>query len=133
MTDYFTIIGILFSALLILKLPVIYLLGEKWNQFELGLAYKVQKPSWIKYIFAFDIAIISFTWIQFYLNQNLKNFIISVFLTLTLIKVSTLMFNYRNFRNFAEKITIVNKKKLLLINFATFLMGIFLLYVVFFL
>jgi hypothetical protein len=128
---YFTFIGTVFSLILILKLPVIYFLGKKWNQFELGVIYKEEKPTWIKYLLVFDIVIIAYTWYQYTIDQNKRNLIISLIVSLTMIKVSTVMFNYKNFRNFAENATVVKKEKLLLLNLFTFLLGIFLLYVTF--
>lgn len=131
METYFTFIGTVFSLILILKLPVIYFLGKKWNQFELGVIYKEEKPTWIKYLLVFDIVIIAYTWYQYTIDQNKRNLIISLIVSLTMIKVSTVMFNYKNFRNFAENATVVKKEKLLLLNLFTFLLGIFLLYVTF--
>lgn len=126
---YFKILSIVLGTIMILKLPLVHIYPEKWNQFELGVAYTKEKPKWVWIVGIIGILIIIITW-YLYLNSQVKySFIPTLTVTITLIKIFQLLFRYQKFRNFAQDVTEKNRHILLMLNLVTFCFGIILLYV----
>ncbi len=66
-------------------------------------AYTKEKPRWINVIGGVAFAIVIYTWYQVFSSNVAYSWIIAVFTSLTLIKISALLFNYDTFRQFAYK------------------------------
>ncbi|MGM0396110.1 MAG: hypothetical protein ACQEP4_03555 [Bacillota bacterium] len=94
-------------------------LGDKWNKWEMDHAYSENKPFWINIVAALGIAVVVFTWIQVFRLDVDYSWIIAVITTLSLIKISVLLFNYEKFREFASK-TLNDKSKRLRLNLSVF-------------
>ncbi len=97
-------------------------LGDKWNKWEMDHAYTKKKPVWINVVAGLSVAIVLFTWYQVSNLEVAHSWIIAVITSLTLVKISTLMFNYDKFREFASK-TLNNTQKKMKLNIAVFLMS----------
>lgn len=121
-------ITIIFGLVALFKWVPIHLFPEKWNKFELQTAYTKKQPKWLWIAAFIGILIITTTWYAHFTTNIPYSIIISVVLTLTLIKSSQLLFNYQNFRKFAVEVTETNPKKLLYLNIFTALVGLCLVY-----
>ena len=98
-------------------------LGKKWNEWEMSKAYSDKKPIWIYFIAAFGLVIVGLTWYEvFHLNIQFS-WIIGLFITLILAKISALLFNYERFREFASN-TLNDPKKKMQLNISVFLLAI---------
>jgi len=116
---------------LMTRLPIIFF-NKEWNQWELTKAYSKEKPAWINVVTIFSVLFVLFSWYKAWTSSIEYGWILAAFLTFTLIKVSQLLFNYDQFREFAAA-TLYNKDKMLIINLGVFafamvlsLMGIYL-------
>lgn len=130
--NYFSILCFVWAFVGILSRILIIFLGDKWTKWELDKAYSQKKPKWIYAVAILSLAIIGFTWYQVIVSGVQFSWIIAVLLSLTLIKVYTIIFNYQRFREFVKYI-LNDRKKLSQLNIAVtilsivfILMGIFL-------
>ncbi len=130
--NYFSILCFVWAAIGIGSRFLMISLGKKWNEWELGKAYSEKKPKWIYFLGILCLAIVGFTWYQVFTLGVKYSWIIASLVTVTLVKVFNLLFNYDNFREFAKSV-LNDKKKLIQLNVGVFfisavfiLLGIFL-------
>jgi len=116
---------------LMTRLPILFL-NEEWTQWELNKAYSREKPVWINVVAISSVLFVLFSWYKAWSSNIEYGWILAALLSITLIKISQLLFNYSQFRDFAAT-TLYNKDKMLLINLGVFafaivliLMGIYL-------
>lgn len=122
--NYFKILSIVYGIIMVLKLPLVHLFPEKWNQFELEIAYTKDKPHWVWIVGFFGLSLVFFTWYKFF-TLNLKYSIIpTILLTITLLKLFQITLNYHKFRGFAEDVTTKRRSVLLGLNLLTFVVGL---------
>lgn len=129
--NYFSYLCFGWAAVGIITRILMVGFGKKWNDWEMASAYKSKKPIWIYIVCALGLIIVAFTWYQvFTLNVKLS-WIIAALLSLTLVKISNLLFNYDKFREFASKTLNDPKKKLkltlsvLVLSLVLIFLGIF--------
>lgn len=91
--NYFSILCFVWAFVGILSRILIIFLGDKWTKWELDKAYSQKKPKWIYAVAILSLAIIGFTWYQVIVSGVQFSWIIAVLLSLTLIKVYTIIFN----------------------------------------
>ncbi len=130
--NYFSILCFVWAFVGILSRILIVFLGDKWTKWELDKAYSQKKPKWIYAVAILSLAIIGFTWYQVIVSGVQFSWIIAALLSLTLIKVYTIILNYERFREFAKYI-LNDRKKLrqlkiivTILSIIFILMGIFL-------
>lgn len=124
--NYFRILSIAYGLVMILKGPIIHILGEKWTKFELGTAYTEKQPLWVWIVGAAGILLVIFTWYMFFTTEVQYSLIITLIITLTMVKVSQVLFNYKRFRTFAVKVTTKDTSVLTALNIVTAVIGVFL-------
>jgi len=129
---YFKFLAFFWAAIVIISRIAMAVMGSKWKKWEMSGFYSEKKPFYINLIGIFGIGLVIFTWIMVFYVKNSFGWILAILLSLTVIKVSTLMFNYRAFREFASR-TLNDKQKMKKLNIvvlilaaALVLMGIFL-------
>lgn len=121
--NYFSYLCFIWAIVGIVTRILMTAYGERWNKWEMDHAYKEEKPKWIYLISIFGVLLVGFTWYQV-VNLNVKySWIIALLLSLTLIKISALLFNYEKFRAFASE-TLNNPKKKLRLNISVFIVSI---------
>lgn len=98
-------------------------LGERWNRWELQRAYAKKKPKWIYGLAMGGIILVGVTWYKVVSLEVRGSWIIATVLSLTLIKISALLFNYEKFRRFASD-TLNNPRKKMRLTISVFLMSI---------
>lgn len=98
-------------------------LGYKWNKWEMDRAYTKKKPAWIYGVGGLGFALVVYTWYQVFNLEVAHSWIIAVIISLSLIKISALLFNYSKFRKFASE-TLNNPQKKRILNLSVFLMSI---------
>ncbi|MFP4490431.1 MAG: hypothetical protein ACLFNZ_03070 [Spirochaetaceae bacterium] len=108
------------------------LMREKWKVWEITSAYSQKKPVWIYALGVFGVLLIGLTWFAYVYYRIDYGWILAVLISLTLVKILNLLFNYNQFREFVRK-ALNNKQKMLRINISVLflaavliLMGIFL-------
>ncbi len=100
--------------------------GKKWNEWELSKAYSVNKPVWIYYTGVFSVVFITYTWYRVFTDEVLFSWLIALMLSLSLIKVHKLIFEYDKFRNFVFRI-LNNPRKLMILNLSVLIVSVFLI------
>lgn len=78
------------------------LFGERWNKWEIKHAYAEKRPFWIYIIAIAGIGLVALTWLQVVRSPIPYAWVIAVLVTLTLVKLSALLFAYDKFRSFVE-------------------------------
>ncbi len=124
--NYFSFLCFFWALVGLVSRFFILKMGEKWSNWELGKAYTASKPKWIYFLGVFGISIIIYTWYQVIVTEIRYSWIIAVLISLTLIKVFNLMFNYEGFREFVVN-TLNNKKRWKLINIVIIVFSIILI------
>ncbi len=131
--NYFQVLSIAFGALLILTRPAIQFFPRQWNAFELNTAYTEKQPRWVWVVGAFGVLLVAFTWYKHFTAGVPYSLVITLLLSLTLIKMSQVLFNYKQFRIFVARVLEKDRKTLALINLFALLMGLGSLLIGFFL
>ena len=124
MMNYFQVLSIVFGAILILTRPAIQFFPKQWNAFELNTAYTEKQPRWVWYVGLFGIGLVAFTWYKHFTAGVPYSLVITLLLTLTLVKMSQVLFNYQQFRAFVVRVLEKDRKTLALINVAALILGI---------
>ena len=125
--NYFQVFSIVWGVLMIGVRLLIHIIPEKWNDFELERVYKENKPKWIWLVGLIAMFIVGFTWYKELTTDIPYSLILSILITLTLVKVSQLLFNYDNFRKFVYKALVEDRSIVRKINIATTIIGIILI------
>jgi len=113
--------------ILILTRPAIQFFPKQWNAFELNTAYTEKQPRWVWFVGLFGLALVIFTWYMHFTAGIPYSIVITLVLTLTLVKMSQVLFNYKQFRAFAVRVLEKDRKTLTLINIFALLLGLALL------
>jgi len=122
--NYFQILSIVFGLILILTRPAIQFFPRQWNAFELNTAYTEKQPRWVWFIGLFGLALVIFTWYMHFTAGIPYSIVITLVLTLTLVKTSQVLFNYKQFRAFVVRVLERDRKTLTLINTFALLLGL---------
>ena len=122
--NYFQVLSIVFGLILILTRPAIQFFPKQWNAFELNTAYTEKQPRWVWYVGIIGLGLVIFTWYMHFAAGIPYSIIITLMLTLTLIKMSQVLFNYKEFRAFAVRVLEKDRKTLTLINIFAIVLGI---------
>lgn len=129
--NYFRYLCFGWAALGILTRILMLWLGEKWDNWEIEKAYSEKKPIWIYIVSLSGFFLVVLTWYNVFTLNVKWSWLIAFILSLTLIKISAILFKYREFRNFVVN-TLRNKKKknkitlsVLFVSLVFILMGIF--------
>ncbi|MFO7941755.1 MAG: hypothetical protein R6U92_03810 [Bacillota bacterium] len=122
--NYFQALSYAFGAILILTRPAIQLFPKRWNDFELNTAYTEEQPRWVWYAGILGVCLVLFTWYQHFTLDVPNSLVITLILSLTLIKMSQVLFNYKQFREFVVRVLTKDRKTLALINIAASILGI---------
>lgn len=130
--NYFQFIYFLWAAIGIGSRIIMLFMKQRWKEWELNSAYKINKPKWVNIVGISGYLLVFYTWYQVIVNNIKYSWIIALLITFTILKVSALLFNYEKFRKFAV-IMLNNKKKMSILNsfiiilsIVLILMGIFL-------
>ena len=128
--NYFSIICFVWAAIGIISRIIMGVMGERWKEWELNSAYKEEKPKIITVIGIIGYLLVALTWVMVFVQNVRYSWIIAALTTLTIIKISTILFSYSAFRDFAAK-TLHDKKKMgylnigvIIFSMALILMGI---------
>lgn len=124
MMNYFAVLCYVFGAILILTRPAIQFFPKRWNDFELNTAYTEKQPKWVWVVGLIGLVLVGFTWYQHFTAGIANSLVITLILSLTLIKMSQVLFNYKQFRSFVVHVLTENRKKLAVINFAALVLGV---------
>jgi len=125
--NYFQVLSIVFGLILILTHPAIQFFPEQWNAFELNTAYTEKQPRWVWFIGLFGLALVILTWYMHFTAGIPYSIVVTLVLTLTLVKMSQVLFNYKQFRAFVVRVLEKDRKTLTLINTFALLLGLALL------
>lgn len=122
--NYFQFLSIGFGIFAIVVRSLIHILGERWTKFELDTAYTAKRPAWIWGAAAVGIAVTALTWYKHFTTEIPWSLAITIMVTLTLVKLSQVLFNYENFRNFAKLALVHDRRIIIAINVATITLGL---------
>lgn len=125
--NYFKIFSIVWGVIMIGLRLLIHIIPEKWNDFELNKAYSEKKPKWIWVVSIFAIFLVIFTWYKEITTEVDLSIILTILVTLTLIKISQIIFNYNSFRKFVKKALVEDRGIIVKINIASTILGIILI------
>ena len=121
--NYFQVVCFLWAAIGIVSRIAMAVMGEKWAKWELKSAYGSKKPKWIYVVGIAGYGVVLLTWYKFFTTDIKLSWIIALLVTLTVIKISILLFNYNAFRQFAME-TLHDKNKMLKLNIAVVILSI---------
>ncbi|MFO7953145.1 MAG: hypothetical protein R6U91_10150 [Bacillota bacterium] len=121
--NYFEIVSYVFGAIMILTRVAIHLFPEKWNNFELKTAYTENQPRWVWMVGFIGLLLVAFTWYMHFTAGVPYSLVLTILLSLTLVKTYQVLFNYQQFRAFAVRVLERDRKTLALLNIAVLFMG----------
>ncbi|HKL76212.1 MAG TPA: hypothetical protein VJ881_09115 [Halanaerobiales bacterium] len=125
--NYFKIFSIVWGVIMIGLRLLIHIIPEKWSDFELNKAYSEKKPKWIWAVSILAIFLVATTWYKEITTEVDLSMILTILVTLTLIKVSQIIFNYNSFRKFVKKALVEDRRIIAKINIASTILGIILI------
>ena len=101
---YFKILSIAFGVVVILKGPVMRLLARRWSQLGVSAVYPEKQSFRVWATGVAGVVLIAVTWWMHLTRPVPWSLIVTVVVTLTLVKLSQVLFNYRRFRAFVLKV-----------------------------
>lgn len=125
--NYFQVASISLGVFIIAVRSLMHLIPEKWNTFELEYMYKKNRPRWVFLAGFISIILVGYTCYQEIITDIPHSLLFTILISLTLIKTSQVLFNYKSFRIFAEYALTKNRKVLLRINITTTILGLLLI------
>lgn len=125
--NYFQLFSIIWGITMIGIRMLIHLIPEKWNEFEINKAYTEKRPQWVWVIAFISLLVVGVTWYKQMTADVKFSIILTILVTITLIKISQLLFNYNNFRKYVIKALKEDRRIIVRINITTTLIGIMLI------
>ncbi len=125
--NYFEGLAIGFGLVMILTRPLIHLFPQRWADFEMNRVYTHRQPLWVWLVGVFGLGLVVFTWYRHFTQGVPYSIVVTLILSLTLIKVSQVLFNYQQFRTFADRVLHRERRTMNLISLATGLLGLMLI------
>lgn len=122
--NYFSVLSIIFGIFMISTRLLIHLFPSSWNRFELDTVYTEKQPKWLWPVGGAGVLLVAVTWYQHFTSDVPYSLVITVIITLTLIKMSQVLFNYRQFRQFAVRLLTRDRNSLAVLNAAVSLAGL---------
>jgi hypothetical protein len=110
------------AAIGILSRVAMAVMKEKWAVWEENSAYKAQRPAWVVVVSVLGYGMIAATWLVYILAGVPYGWVLAVLITLTAVKISSLMFNYGKFRAFLKE-TLANKQKMMRLNVSVIILS----------
>ena len=125
--NYFQIASITIGIFIIIVRSLMHIIPNKWNTFELEYMYKKKRPRWVFVAGVISIIIVSYTWYQEIITDIPYSLFFTILISLTMIKTSQVIFNYKRFRAFADYALTKDRKVLIKINITTTILGLILI------
>jgi hypothetical protein len=113
--NFFQFVCFFWAFVGIISRIAMVIMGKKWKEWELKKVYKDKKPFIIYKIGILGYLFVGFTWYKVFTTDVKFSWVIALLISLTLIKITTLIFNYESFRKFAVK-TLNDRKKMITLN-----------------
>lgn len=124
--NYFKIICFIWALIGILSRIIMGIMGPKWKTWELNQAYAPKRPLIITVIGITGYLIVVFTWYMVFHQPQPHAWIIALLVSLTVIKISTILFRYNIFRTFASQM-LQDSNKMKLLNIGVLIYSIVLI------
>ncbi len=99
--NFFQVLAFFWAALAVVSRVAMGVMGARWKTWETEGFYKARKPWYINIIGAFGLVLVVITWIMVVTAGIPYSWILALLVSLTTVKISLLLFNYRAFREFA--------------------------------
>ncbi|MEW6505762.1 MAG: hypothetical protein AB1457_17520 [Chloroflexota bacterium] len=125
--NYFEGLAIGFGLVMILTRPLIHLFPRRWADFEMNQVYTRRQPVWVWLVGAFGLGLVGWTWYIHFTRPVPYSIVVTLIVSLTLIKLSQVLFNYQQFRTFADRVLHRERRTMNLISLATGLLGLMLI------
>jgi len=122
--NYFEGLSIGFGLVMILTRPLIHLFPQRWADFEMDRVYTRRQPIWVWLAGGFGLGLVAFTWYRHFTHGVPYSIVVTLIISLTLVKLSQVLFNYQQFRAFAERVLKRERTTMNLISIATALLGL---------
>lgn len=126
MFNYFSILCFLWALIGIVSRIAMGKMGEKWAEWEINRVYKKEKPKYLTYIGIFGYILVILTWFMVFITNIEYSWILAILITLTLFKITKILFSYEKFRKFLIE-TLKDKKKMYQLNTAVITLSIILI------
>ena len=95
--NYFQILGIFFGIAAFLKPFYMHIIPWDENKY-IGKAYAEKRPGWIVPVAVFGLFLVAFTWYKELTTDIPKSIVITILFSLTAIKATMLLFDYKKFQ-----------------------------------
>ncbi len=103
------------------------IMGSRWKEWELNNAYTVNKSKWIYIVALIAYFLVGYTWYKHFTTHVNYSWIISALSSVTIVKISTIIFNYEGFRKFASNI-LNDKNKMFKLNVSVVIFSVILIF-----
>lgn len=122
--NYFEGLAIGFGLVMILTRPLIHLFPQRWAEFEMNRVYTRRQPAWVWLVGVLGLGLVGFTWYWHFTRPVPYSVVVTLILSLTLIKLSQVLFNYQQFRAFAGRVLQRERRTLNFISLVTGMLGL---------
>lgn len=119
---FFKIVCFVWAAIGIVSRVAMAVMKEKWAVWEENSAYKAHRPAWVVVVSVFGFCMIAAAWLVYIIAGVPYGWVLAALITLTAIKISSLLFNYSKFREFLKE-TLASKQKMMRINISVIVLS----------
>ena len=104
--NYFRWVLVIWGAAALLSKPVFFnLLGDRWRKWLKENAYREgSRPGWIFGAAAVSFLLIGYTWLRVYLDEVPFDWVTGVLMTVSAVKIVTLIFDYSRFQAWVSEL-----------------------------
>lgn len=121
--NYFRLLGLIFGIMALLKPFYMHLLP--WDEFSFIEKFYGKKRGFsLTIIVVLGLVLVAFTWYQHFSMDIPYSLILTVLFSLTAIKGLTLLFDYKRFQGWVEKMLQREKGQIVLIDIGVSLLGL---------
>lgn len=121
--SYFAVLSILYGGLMCAKWPVSVAFPNWSERLITQRAYTEEKPRWLVPVALFGVTLIALTWYMHFTSDVSYSIVITLVITLTVVKLGQLMFNYERFHQWADRMVHIDRRTLDAIHITMLVVG----------
>lgn len=121
---YFKVLSIVWGALVVLRGPLVQILGRAWPRLVPEVAWPEKRPFWHWLMGVATLVVVAATWWIFAKSRVPWSLAATLSVTLSVVRASQVLFNYPRFRRLMVRLAEDRPRALAALNIALTLLGV---------
>ncbi len=121
---YFKVLAIVWGALIVLRGPLVQLLGRAWPRLVPEVAWPEKRPFWHWFLGFATIVVVAATWWVYARSRVPWSLAATILVSLGVFRASQVLFNYARIRRLAVRLAEGRPRALAALNLVVSLIGV---------